>query len=109
MAARLSLRTVSRDGRPVTRTAQALESPGRCGTQQGRFRPFQALSGFRPTPGLTSSIWSTDRARALQKLNGHGHENIEEVKIRMVYRRLKLSDTWHFCRNCTSWPTANYV
>lgn len=25
-----------------------------------------------------------------------------------VYRRRKDSDTWHFCRNCTNWPTSNY-
>jgi hypothetical protein len=24
------------------------------------------------------------------------------------YRRTKGSDTWHFCRNCTHWPTTNY-
>ena len=26
----------------------------------------------------------------------------------MVYRRLRQLETWHFCTNCTSWPTANY-
>lgn len=30
-----------------------------------------------------------------------------EVQI-MVYRKSKHSDTWHFCRNCSSWPTTNY-
>ena len=24
------------------------------------------------------------------------------------YRKLKGSDTWHFCRNCSKWPTSNY-
>lgn len=24
----------------------------------------------------------------------------------MAYRKRKNSDTWHFCRNCTNWPTA---
>lgn len=23
----------------------------------------------------------------------------------MEFRRLKGSDTWHFCRNCSNWPT----
>ncbi|MGD2101477.1 MAG: hypothetical protein PVG83_04520 [Acidimicrobiia bacterium] len=23
----------------------------------------------------------------------------------MSYRKLKHSDTWHFCRNCSQWPT----
>jgi hypothetical protein len=23
----------------------------------------------------------------------------------MPYRRRKGTDTWHFCRNCTNWPT----
>lgn len=26
----------------------------------------------------------------------------------MVYRRRKDKDTWHFCTNCSKWPTANY-
>lgn len=24
------------------------------------------------------------------------------------YRRRKSSDTWHFCTNCSKWPTRNY-
>lgn len=24
------------------------------------------------------------------------------------YRRKKGSDTWHWCRNCSNWPTSNY-
>ena len=23
-----------------------------------------------------------------------------------TYRRLKSSDTWHFCSNCSNWPTS---
>lgn len=26
----------------------------------------------------------------------------------MVYRKSKHSDTWHFCKNCSRWPTINY-
>jgi hypothetical protein len=26
-----------------------------------------------------------------------------------MYRRKKDSDTWHFCRNCSNWPTRDYV
>jgi len=29
----------------------------------------------------------------------------EEV---MEYRRRKGNDTWHFCSNCSNWPTSNY-
>lgn len=25
-----------------------------------------------------------------------------------VYRRRYGNDTWHFCRNCTNWPTSGY-
>jgi len=25
-----------------------------------------------------------------------------------TYRRRKGSDTWHFCSNCSNWPTSNY-
>ena len=24
------------------------------------------------------------------------------------YRRRKDSDTWHWCKNCSNWPTSNY-
>jgi hypothetical protein len=26
-----------------------------------------------------------------------------------TYRRKKDSDTWHWCRNCSNWPTSDYV
>jgi hypothetical protein len=28
----------------------------------------------------------------------------------MVWRKRKgvAHDTWHFCRNCSNWPTSNY-
>lgn len=26
----------------------------------------------------------------------------------MAYRRRNGADTWHYCRNCTLWPTADY-
>ena len=25
------------------------------------------------------------------------------------YRRKEGSDTWHFCSNCSNWPTSGYV
>jgi len=25
------------------------------------------------------------------------------------YRKRHDSDTWHFCRNCSNWPTTNYA
>jgi len=25
-----------------------------------------------------------------------------------IWRRRKGNDTWHFCRNCSNWPTSNY-
>ncbi len=24
------------------------------------------------------------------------------------YRKKKGSDTWHWCKNCSNWPTSNY-
>lgn len=27
----------------------------------------------------------------------------------MTYRKRKNSDTWHFCKNCSKWPTSDYV
>lgn len=26
----------------------------------------------------------------------------------MTFRRRKGSDTWHFCTNCSNWPTTGY-
>ena len=26
----------------------------------------------------------------------------------ITYRRRKISDTWHWCRNCSNWPTSKY-
>lgn len=26
----------------------------------------------------------------------------------MAYRKRKNKDTWHFCRNCSNWPTSDY-
>lgn len=26
----------------------------------------------------------------------------------MPYRRRHGHDTWHFCRNCSNWPTSDY-
>lgn len=26
----------------------------------------------------------------------------------MKYRRLKGKDTWHWCTNCSNWPTGGY-
>jgi hypothetical protein len=26
----------------------------------------------------------------------------------MAYRRRTGNDTWHFCRNCSLWPTTGY-
>ena len=25
-----------------------------------------------------------------------------------MYRKVKGRDTWHWCRNCSKWPTSNY-
>ena len=27
----------------------------------------------------------------------------------MPYRRKRDRDTWHWCRNCSNWPTSDYV
>ena len=26
----------------------------------------------------------------------------------MKYRKRKGTDTWHWCTNCSNWPTSNY-
>lgn len=26
----------------------------------------------------------------------------------MPYRKIRGSDTWHWCKNCSKWPVANY-
>lgn len=27
----------------------------------------------------------------------------------MAYRRKQNNDRWHFCTNCSNWPTKNYI
>ena len=27
----------------------------------------------------------------------------------MKYRKIKGSDTYHWCTNCANWPTSNYI
>ncbi len=27
----------------------------------------------------------------------------------ITYRRRHDSDTWHWCRNCSTWPTSDYI
>jgi hypothetical protein len=31
-----------------------------------------------------------------------------ERSTAMAYRKTKGTDTWHFCKNCSNWPKANY-
>lgn len=31
-----------------------------------------------------------------------------EVKYSVVYRRGKGHDVWHWCKNCSTWPTSDY-
>jgi hypothetical protein len=42
-----------------------------------------------------------------------GADSIGAHKLRgeraMKYRRKNGSDTWHFCTNCSKWPTSDYV
>ena len=26
-----------------------------------------------------------------------------------TYRKKRDSDTWHFCSNCSNWPTSDYI
>ncbi len=32
----------------------------------------------------------------------------EGATVANTYRRRYYSDTWHFCSNCTRWPTSGY-
>lgn len=32
-----------------------------------------------------------------------------EVKLMAEYRKRNGSDTWHFCSNCSNWPTSGYT
>ena len=33
---------------------------------------------------------------------------MEEANLMKEYRKRKNSDTWHWCKNCSKWPTSNY-
>jgi hypothetical protein len=32
----------------------------------------------------------------------------KEDSMANTYRRRQGHDTWHFCSNCSNWPTSNY-
>lgn len=38
----------------------------------------------------------------MKMTNLYGGEN-------MVYRKRHGKDAWHFCKNCSNWPTSDYV
>ena len=44
----------------------------------------------------------------MDRIRGLGTPHESEV-MTMAYRRRTNSDTWHFCRNCSKWPTSDYV
>jgi len=35
--------------------------------------------------------------------------NIHAVEELLIYRRRADTEKWHFCSNCSGWPTSNYV
>jgi hypothetical protein len=50
-------------------------------------------------------------ARAEQKDDpGISHEEMrrELDRVAVAYRRRKGSEAWHWCRNCSTWPTSDF-
>ena len=40
---------------------------------------------------------------------GAGETRYKEEEMANTYRRRRRRDTWHFCSNCSNWPTSDYV
>lgn len=36
------------------------------------------------------------------------HRREERKVVATEWRKRKGTDTWHFCSNCSNWPTSNY-
>lgn len=63
-------------------------------------RRFVLGVDFGPRESILSILLRI-RLSALGAENGGNKEMTE-------YRKVKGSDTWHWCTNCSNWPTSNY-
>jgi len=78
-------------------------------TQTGRARVL-----FQENTGL-SKVWSVAfindivESEACKQQLGKLRVYRQKLGKLRVYRRGKDGDTWHFCKNCSTWPTSNYV
>ena len=59
---------------------------------------------------IADRLYAIDRGdEDRRKLRGFRRvECPHEESGRMVYRKQKDSDTWHFCSNCSKWPSTYY-
>jgi hypothetical protein len=55
--------------------------------------------------GLLAGRASGESQKSFKKwLDGR----VKAVAVHVVYRRRKGASTWHFCRNCSTWPTSDF-
>lgn len=55
--------------------------------------------------GSGSQVSQTGAARVSGSCRVDDHER---EGLLMTYRKRNDKDTWHWCRNCSNWPTTNY-
>jgi hypothetical protein len=54
------------------------------------------------------NYWRTNPSLAPSRLGGYIPGGEEVRGMQSIYRKHKGSDTWHFCSNCSNWPTSSY-
>lgn len=76
-----------------------------------RARPWGRVSACQGPLGRLSSAsiggCSVSSTATGRRSPGTGHD-LEEAAAGMAFRRRRDSDTWHWCRNCSNWPTADF-
>ena len=69
-------------------------------------------SGSQPSGQLASAtamvLLERSRTVMLDRSGISGPPRSPQEGSIMEYRRKRGSDTWHWCRNCSNWPTSDY-
>lgn len=67
-----------------------------------------AASGYTAA-ALALAVGSPIVLRTLEEvLAAKSEKELLEANMAKTYRKKQRSDTWHFCSNCSKWPTSNY-
>ncbi|MDZ7713691.1 MAG: hypothetical protein U5L06_11520 [Rhodovibrio sp.] len=66
------------------------------------------MKSLRVSPSMAVRSLGDEHAR-IQLYTKAAKVAINDLEVDMPeYRKKNGSDTWHWCRNCTNWPTSDY-